>query len=789
MYVSTAANCNTRLAGDQLNPENRQNKRKKRHDTPPSKRVRLDTAHTNHQGLAKLAKLAKKEGLQKKLPEYQVTIAKNQPVQQNTQKSKLQIDTQHRADSHSIPLILNNVLADIRKMDIEYAIYSDKSIQMPEHKRLPVHGNLVCVDKIYTYLLVPEIHHLIQRLSLIKDLKQQQADYATQIAALVKKYKVAQCDEMAHLMASLCLHNPAISLFKMVISFFRSRTPTGQGKLDQSTTHVCLMVCPHHSGQSILMHSQWYEAQYKGTHTSLLCADGSYHQPSYISTSDIYIADPCQDEYWPGNQWQQFISSITDQYITPTGKDYKKIKVQITPYHSETAVKESPVAKAGPVKRKSKDCTALPAYRYLETFAGKAKKEVKGEKQRAIPTAKKRLVRDDIEIPSWDTIKPEHRNKWTASLIRVLAWKMNLKITVFFHDDLSIIDPGSEDYYQFMLELLRNSKLESARDFEIKSTSFNTHGFPFPEPCKRYFFPSEIWLPDHIRHLTRVAKPEKPLSDCELIKVLRVLNPVESPDTYLRYLHEYIQNKLVNNHQGTAVLANAISTLRKGKLPLPAIAGITSWNMPTLRNLANFCAEKFGGVSVETVAARPSVGKKDVIPSSPDEFSAWFLKKLTNNQFIFNNFSGKLKASNLIVNISPIKGITFNTVPQKSDWLLYYVYHYGFDKKEIYLQAPSHTLYQMLKRITSREKHSELFNRILYVCSTWCGFRSFSFINSLKKHNIKRPDDLLDYPVTAMMIEMHARAEKLKESGWLAADIDLSNPRATGKKARASLSS
>ncbi|MBO9481573.1 hypothetical protein [Salinisphaera sp. G21_0] len=773
MLVSAAINQNRRLIDYKKNPKNRQNKRKQQQENNnSSKKVRLDTARINHQ------RRVKQTGVKKKLAEYQVATAKSQPVHQNSQISKLQIDSKQSTESHSIPTILNRVLDDIRKMDIEYAIGPDKSAQMPKYKRLSIHGNLTYVEKIYKNLLVPKIHHLIQEFSPINDLKQRQTQYAMQIAELVKTYKVAQCDEMTHLMASCCLENPTISLFKMVINFFFARTGSKKGKLDRFTTHVCLMVCPNHSGDSVQMQSQWYEAGYKHANSDLHCADGSYHQPSYMATSDLYIADPCQHEYWPGSQWQQFISNIADQYLTPTGKDFKKIKVQITRYHSENTVKELPAAdiQAEPVNRDTADYSAMPAYFYLEEFTNKLKKKVQGKRQRAIEITKQRLVRNGVKIPAFDTVKSKHRKKWSTNLIRVLAWKMNLDVNLLCREDLAIINPKSEDYYQYMIDFLGKSTIKSSKHVINMTDSFNKYGFPFPEPCSRYFLPSKKWLPGHIRHLLRVAKPERSFSDSELIKILRVLNPVELQDTYLRYLHEYLQNKLVDNH-GPRILENALCTINQGNIPLPAIAGFTSWNILTLRKLADLCVEKFGGISAKTVTPYPSVSKREVIPTSPDEFSAWFLNKLTNNHFNFNNFDGKLKAANLIVHISPIEGITFNPVPKRADWILYYVYQYGFDKKEIFHQTSSTTLYQMLKRITSRAKHSELYDRLLYLSSTWSDLKASSYLTTLRTHNIKLPDDLMYCTAKSRMVKMHARAEKLKESGWLAADIDLSQHR------------
>ncbi|MGI2025713.1 hypothetical protein [Endozoicomonas acroporae] len=765
MLVSTATHQNTQLMDYQRLQKKRQKKRKQQQDNNnPSKKIKLETTRINHQGRVKQTRD------QKKLPKYQVAMAKGQPIHQNSQKSKLQVDSKQSAESHSIPTILNRILDDIRKMDIEYAISSDKSAQMPEHKRLPIHGNFTCVGMIYEHLLVPKIHHLIQELSPVNDLKQHQTKYARHIAELVKTYKVAQCDEMTHLMASCCLENPDISLFKMVVSFFSARGIAKKGRMKRSTTHVCLMVCPSLSGDSVQRQSQWYEAEHKHAHSDLRCADGSYHQPSYMPTSDIYIADPCQHEFWPGTQWQQFISNIADQYLTPTGKDFKKIKVQITPYHSETAVMELPAEEiqTAPVSSDTTDYSAMQAYSYLEEFV---KKPI--NKPRAADITKQRLVRNSVKIPSFETVKSSHRKKWSTNLIRVLAWKMNLDVKVLHRTDLAIINPKSEDYYQYMIDFLGKSTIESSMDVIKMTKSFNKHGFPFPEPCSRYFLPSDEWLPGHIRHLIRLAKPERSFSDYQLIKVLKVLNPVELQDTYLRYLHEYLQNKLVKN-QGPRVLENTIGYIRRGNIPPPAIEGITSWNILTLRKLADLCVKKFGGISAKTVVPDPSAGKKEVIPTSPDKFADWFLNKLTNCQFNFNRFNGGLKTANRIVHITPIEGITFDPVPQKADWMLYYVYQYGFDKKEIYHQTSSTTLYQLLKRITSPEKHTELYDRLLYLSSTCSGLQTHHYLRKLKEHNIKLPDDLMNYTVKGRMIEMHARAEKLKESGWLTANIDLS---------------
>ena len=762
MLVSTATHQNTRLMNYQKPPKNRQNKRKQQQDNNnPPKKVRLDTTRMNHQGRVKQTRV------QKKLPEYQVTMAKSQPVHQNSQKSKLRIDTNQSTESHSIPTILSNVLEDIRKMDIEYAISSDKSAQMPEHKRLSIHGNFTCVEKIYKYLLVPKIHHLIRELAHVTDLQQQQTKYAMQIAELVKTYKVAQCDELTHLMASCCLKNPSISLFKMVISFFFVRNGAKKGIVEGTTTHVCLMVCPRLSGDSVQTQSQWYEAKHRAIRSDLHCADGSYHQPSYMAASDIYIADPCQHAYWRANQWQQFISNIADQYLSPTGKDFKKIKVQITPYHSETAVKVLPAVdiQAVPVNRDTTDYSAIPAYFYLAEFVNK---------QQATEITRKKLIKNKVKIPSFNTVKSAYRKAWSIRLIRVMAWKMKLDSKVLYRQDLAIINPKSEDYYQYMIDLLAKSTVESSNHVANMTDSFNIQGFPFPEPCSRYFLPSEKWLPSHIRHLLKVAKPERPLPDWECIKILRVLNPVESQDTYLRYLHEYLQNRLVKN-QGPRILQNAFSTIKKANISLPAINGITRWNIFTLRKLADLCVEKFGGISVKMITPGTSVDKKEIIPTSPRDFATWFLNRLTRYQFHFSNFDGSLKRANQIINISPIEGITFNPVPQKADWMLYYIYHYGFDKKEIYNQASTRTIYQMLKRITSRKKHSELYDKLLYVCSTGFSLQSLTAIRRLKEHNFKIPDDLMDYTVKEQVTEMHARAKKLKESGWLAADIDLSH--------------
>ena len=167
--------------------------------------------------------------------------------------------------------------------------------------------------------------------------------------------------------------------------------------------------------------------------------------------------------------------------------------------------------------------------------------------------------------------------------------------------------------------------------------------------------------------------------------------------------------------------------------------------------------------------------KKTPIPSpeNKDEFRNWFLNKLKNNQFNFNTLSAKLKESGRLVTISSIEGIAFHKVPEKYDWLLYYVYHYGFDRKEIYDQAPTSTLYQMLRRITSREAHKDLYNRLLYVVSTRNGLKSLSFTDRMRKYGITLPADLTGLTLKDTLTEMHSRAEELKATGWLSADIDL----------------
>lgn len=713
---------------------------------------------------------------QKKITTYQITPSNSHQSHKKMQQSTTLHKAQHITDNHPIQDLLESALINIRDMDIEYAITTSKADLMPENKRLPIHGNLVCVEKIYKQLLVPELHLLMQQLEPIKDQKHYLAEYAMKTAELVKKYKVAQCDEMTHLMASHCLQNTAISLFKMIISFYAERPDSCSGKLANPATHMCLIICPSHSGCSVQAQSQWYETEYKSAHSDLFSADGTYHQPSYITTSDIYIADPCQHEFWTGNQWQEFITNISDQYITPTGKDYKKIQVKIEPYHLKSTVTELPAVKipTNLVKRKVVDYSAMPAYSHLEEFSEKTSKKVRGEKQRGIELTLKRLKREQVEIPSWETVKKEYRKQWTTHLIRFSAWKMKLDVKVLYRDDLKIIDPKSADYYLFTVDLIGKSEFKSESSISNMANSFNHHKLPFPEPSHTHFSPSEEWLPGHIRHLIKTAFPKRALSNVELIKVLRVINPMKSNDTYLLYMHEYFQSKLANK-QNTRLFENCCSTLSKGNIPLPAIEGMTQWSTPAVRKLAKICADKFGGIQPETIVPEPPLGKRTDIPHSPAEFLDWFLKKLTNNRFNFSEFSGKLKYSNYIVTIIPIEGIEFNSVPQKPDWLLYYIYHYGFDKKEIYEQAPTSTLYQMLIRIQSREKHTELYNNLLYAVSTRNSLRSLSYTENMKRHGLTLPEDLTELTLKGALSEMHKRAIKLQANGWLAPDIDLSH--------------
>ena len=102
MLVSTATHHDRRLIDYKKAPKSHQNKRKQQQeDDYPSKKVKLDTARINHQ------ERVKQTGVKKKLPEYQVSMAKSQPIQQNSQISKLQIDSKQSTESHSIPTILN----------------------------------------------------------------------------------------------------------------------------------------------------------------------------------------------------------------------------------------------------------------------------------------------------------------------------------------------------------------------------------------------------------------------------------------------------------------------------------------------------------------------------------------------------------------------------------------------------------------------------------------------------------------------------------------------------------
>ena len=89
-------------------------------------------------------------------------------------------------------------------------------------------------------------------------------------------------------------------------------------------THVCLMVCPSSSGDDVQAHCQWYETQHKHAHSDLLGPDGEYHQPSYLTKPDIYIADPCEHKYWSGSNWQQYIKYILSQYKMPADRKCKK---------------------------------------------------------------------------------------------------------------------------------------------------------------------------------------------------------------------------------------------------------------------------------------------------------------------------------------------------------------------------------------------------------------------------------------------------------------------------------
>ena len=355
---------------------------------------------------------------------------------------------------------------------------------------------------------------------------------------------------------------------------------------------------------------------------------------------------------------------------------------------------------------------------------------------------------------------------------------MNLDVKVLYRDDLEIIDPESQDYYQYMVAFLGQAKCESAGAINNMSNSFNSRGLLLPDPDLTHFSTSRKWMPGHIRHLIKVAKPERSFSDTELITILREMDPAKSKDKFLRYLHEYLQSKLANKRD-VRIIQNACSTLSKGNIPLPAIEGVTQWSVPVVRELADMCFEKFGGIQPDTVIT-PPVDKKVPIPSPEhkNEFDQWFLKKLKSNQYNFDTFSAKLKESGRIVTISPIEGISFHDVPEKADWLLYYVYHHGFNRKEIDDNAFTNTLYQMLERIKSREKHLELYNSLIYIASTWSGLRSLAYIESLKRHNIRLPDDLINHTLKGRLIEMHQRAKALQESGWISADIDLTRSKA-----------
>ena len=73
------------------------------------------------------------------------------------------------------------------------------------------------------------------------------ADYANQVALLVKEQRIGDCDQLCHLLASYFFENESVFPFKIVLRVQEGRKTEKNDagiRRERSRTHVVLGVCP-----------------------------------------------------------------------------------------------------------------------------------------------------------------------------------------------------------------------------------------------------------------------------------------------------------------------------------------------------------------------------------------------------------------------------------------------------------------------------------------------------------------------------------------------------------------
>ena len=696
-----------------------------------------------------------------------------------------------------IEKLIESAFTWIEGEDIFYPYSKDGDTDIPDRFIPHDFPNFRNKEHIYRRLLATELHKIMSKIEPMEKTKKN-TQYALKAAEAIKSRHVATCDEWTDLMASHLLKHEEVSLFKLTIDVMQPRVKRSgelHSKSSHARTHVVLGVLPRQETEKMQAEIQWRNAEQCATLPTLLCA-GQYYKPEYLGNNTIYVMEPFSRKHFnTATQWQEFMAHIMDTYQL-LRTEYKqlsehnaKLKVSVDFYAPTTTppfiqpekflgletkryasnIKSEPTASHS-TQNPAIEVDDYDIRKFFTTYRSHA------EKLKVQVGSYLEGVRDVRKLPppQWPELREDRASTWSHTLVRYALFKLDIMGPDILDVNLfPLLKPDSNEYYQLLKAYLE--KKEST-DAKALINHWNCMKLKVAVPENGVFLPTQKWNIGHIEHLRRAVNPNHPLPSKRLLKVMQVIDSNKNNDLHLMYICEYIKIHLSPDTPEEFDFKNLsqMRTIRGGlasaQIPLPEMSGtrLKKWSAEVVRKIP----EHMGFKVTHSFKKSPNpITSKDLDFSnkSEDSFYQWFDKEVKKHSFGITRILGPRKYKNVMITPPRIEGIEFGDVLYKHDLVMLYAYKHGMNCAEIIEQAPPITVFKMLKMISDKKKHEELFINLLSVSAlrTQC---PQNYMQYIKRNHIQLPKHLAKKTHVACVGWLRNHAKVLTERGWYLPD-------------------
>ena len=540
---------------------------------------------------------------------------------------------------------------------------------------------------------------------------------------------------------------------------------------------------------------QWRNAEQCATLPTLLYA-GQYYKPEYLGNKYVYVMEPFSRKYFnTATQWQEFMAHILNTYQLlrtehkQLNEHNAKLRVSVDFYapttlapfiHPDTFpglgtkryasnIKSEPTASHSN-QRPATEVDDYDIRKFFTTYCSYA------EKLKVQVGSYLEGVRDVRKLPppQWPELREGRTSTWSHTLVRYALFKLDimgpevLDVTLF-----PLLKPDSDEYYQLLKAYL--GKKESTNSKTLIN-HWNCMKLKISIPENGVFLPSQKWNIGHIEFIRREENPDHPLTSIRALSILKIIDSRKNNILYLKYICEYMriylcsENPEIFEFKKISQVRSIRNVFTYAKIPLPEVGHVRlkKWSAEVIRKVP-----EYAGFTVVHSFKKGSVPEtsSDLNFSNRSEgsFYQWFDQEVLRRDFDLTRILGPRKYKNVMITPPRIEGIEFGDVLYKHDLVMLYAYKHGMNCAEIIEQAPPITVFKMLKMISDKKKHEELFMNLLSVSAlrTKC---PQNYMQYIKRNHIQLPKHLATKTHVACVEWLRNHAKVLTERGWYLPD-------------------